>query len=191
MRVVLATKNRGKQKEFLTLAKNTKLKFIVPPKNIAFPKETGDTFKANALLKAKRVFSLTGMSTLADDSGLEVDFLEGKPGVHSSRFSKEGSDLSNIEKLLKEMEGLDENKRTARFKCCLVFIKNKKTKPLVTVGHLEGIISEKKKGGLGFGYDPIFVIKESGLHLAELEDHQKNSISHRAVAFKLLLKKLA
>ena len=123
MKIVLASQNIHKLKEFSDMARGTSLEFLCPPKNTAFPEETGDSFEANALLKAQFVFSLTGMATLGDDSGLEVDCLGGRPGVHSSRFSCERNDFSNVNKLLKEMEGIKEKERTARFKCVLVFIK--------------------------------------------------------------------
>ena len=190
MKIVLASQNIHKLKEFSDMARGTSLEFLCPPKNTAFPEETGDSFEANALLKAQFVFSLTGMATLGDDSGLEVDCLGGRPGVHSSRFSCESNDLSNVNKLLKEMKGVKEEERTARFKCVLVFIKDKEAKPVKTEGSLDGSISKKKKGKLGFGYDPVFIPKDFHLHLAELEGHQKNAISHRAKAFQFLMSKL-
>ena len=190
MKLVLATLNKAKQKEFSDLAKYTNLEFISLPEDTDFPDEIGNSFKANALIKAEYVFALTGMPTMADDSGLEVDFLGGKPGIKSSRYSREGTDQSNIDKLLKEMKGVKEVKRTARFICSLVFIKDDSSDPVEVEGFLEGSISTKRKGDKGFGYDPVFIVKDLGLHLAEIEQKKKNCISHRAEAFRLLIKKI-
>ena len=192
MKIILATQNSGKLKEFNSLAQGSGLEFIPIERNgnVIFPEETGKSFFENALIKANYAFSLTGKAAMGDDSGLEVDALRGKLGVHSSRFSKESTDASNINKLLKEMEEVKEKNRTARFKCCLVLITNKNNPPLIAEGLLEGKISKEIKGNMGFGYDPVFIPKGSSLHMAELENHQKNLISHRANAFKLLLNQL-
>ena len=190
MKLVLATQNLGKLKEFSELAKDTSLEFITLPKSTTFPKEEGDTFKANALFKAERAFAITGLPTLADDSGLEVDFLGGKHGIHSSRYAEEGTDESNITKLLEEMDGVKEQKRTARFKCCLIFIKDESSAPVEAEGCLEGSVSTKRRGRRGFGYDPVFIIKDLGLHLAEIGKKEKNLISHRAKAFRSISRKI-
>lgn len=190
MKIILATQNSGKLKEFNSLALGSGLEFVATPGNAVFPKETGNSFFENAFIKANYAFSLTGIPAMGDDSGLEVDALEGKPGVHSSRFSKEGTDTSNVNKLLKEMEGVKEKYRTARFKCCLVLITDKNAPVLHAEGLLEGKISKETRGNLGFGYDPVFIPRGTSLHVAELEKHQKNLISHRAKAFKLLLSQL-
>ena len=190
MKIILATQNSGKLKEFNSLALGSGLEFVTTPGNAVFPKETGSSFFENAFIKANYAFSLTGIPAMGDDSGLEVDALKGKPGVHSSRFSKEGTDTSNVNKLLKEMEGVKEKYRTARFKCCLVLIIDKNDPVLRAEGLLEGKISKETRGNLGFGYDPVFIPKGTSLHLAELEKHQKNLISHRAKAFKLILSQL-
>ena len=190
MKIILATQNSGKLKEFNSLALGSGLEFVTTPGNAVFPKETGSSFFENAFIKANYAFSLTGIPAMGDDSGLEVDALEGQPGVHSSRFSKEGTDTSNVNKLLKEMEGVKEKYRTARFKCCLVLIIDKNDPVLRAEGLLEGKISKETRGNLGFGYDPVFIPKGTSLHLAELEKHQKNLLSHRAKAFKLILSQL-
>ena len=190
MKIILATQNSGKLKEFNSLALGSGLEFVTTPGNAVFPKETGSSFFENAFIKANYAFSLTGIPAMGDDSGLEVDALKGKPGVHSSRFSKEGTDTSNVNKLLKEMEGVKEKYRTARFKCCLVLIIDKNDPVLRAEGLLEGKISKETRGNLGFGYDPVFIPKGTSLHLAELEKHQKNLLSHRAKAFKLILSQL-
>ena len=190
MKIILATQNSGKLKEFNSLALGSGLEFVTTPGNAVFPKEIGSSFFENAFIKANYAFSLTGIPAMGDDSGLEVDALKGKPGVHSSRFSKEGTDTSNVNKLLKEMEGVKEKYRTARFKCCLVLIIDKNDPVLRAEGLLEGKISKETRGNLGFGYDPVFIPKGTSLHLAELEKLQKNLLSHRAKAFKLILSQL-
>ena len=190
MKIILATQNSGKLKEFNSLALGSGLEFVTTPGHAVFPKETGSSFFENAFIKANYAFSLTGIPAMGDDSGLEVDALKGKPGVHSSRFSKEGTDTSNVNKLLKEMEGVKEKYRTARFKCCLVLIIDKNDPVLRAKGLLEGKISKETRGNLGFGYDPVFIPKGSSHHVAELEKHQKNLLSHSAKAFKLILSQL-
>ena len=191
MEIILATQNNGKIKEFNELAKGTDLNFIPIPSNPTFPEETGSTFFENASIKANFVFSLTGRTCLGDDSGLEVDALNGKPGVHSSRFSKEASDESNIDKLLNELKGVPHEDRSARFKCCLVLIQEGTNNLIGSEGFIEGKIAEEKKGDKGFGYDPIFIPEGSLLHMAEMDQEKKNLISHRANAFKSLLEKLS
>ena len=190
MEIILATQNNGKIKEFNELAKGTELNFIPVPSNPTFPEETGSTFFENASIKANFVFSLTGRTCLGDDSGWEVDSLNGKPGVHSSRFSKEATDKSNMDKLLNELSGVSRKDRSARFKCCLVLIQENVNNLISTEGVIEGKIAEEKKGDKGFGYDPIFIPEGSLLHMAEMDQKEKNLISHRANAFISLLKKL-
>ena len=191
MEIILATQNNGKIKEFNELAKGTELNFIPVPSNLTFPEETGSTFFENASIKANFVFSLTGRTCLGDDSGLEVDALNGKPGVHSSRFSKEATDKSNMDKLLNELSGVSCKDRSARFKCCLVLVQENVNNLISTEGVIEGKIAEEKKGDKGFGYDPIFIPEGSLLHMAEMDQKEKNLISHRANAFSSLLKKLS
>jgi XTP/dITP diphosphohydrolase len=145
------------------------------------PEETGETFKENALIKAKYVSEYFQMPALADDSGLEVDSLNGNPGVYSARYSSSGSDLDNCKKLLNNMIGVAKENRTARFKCCLLGFNEGKT--VFAEGTLEGEIAEEFKGERGFGYDPIFLVPKYNLHLAEMEKEEKNKISHRSKAF--------
>jgi len=189
MKVVLATKNKGKLKEFLFLTKNCDIELTSLPQGSISPEESGISFYENALIKAESALLETGITALADDSGLEVDFLNGQPGIYSSRFSSEATDEANNQKLLDLMEGVKEEDRTARFKCCLVLLKKNK-KPVVSEGSLEGRISIKRSGENGFGYDPIFFIPEIGLHLAEMNKKEKSAISHRSNAWKELIKKL-
>ena len=190
MEIILATQNAGKLKEFNDLAKDKGLKFIPIPVEHTFPEETGRTFFENAFIKANYFFSLTGLPSIGDDSGLEVDFLNGRPGIHSSRYSREGTDKSNVDKLLLELKDVQDKDRSARFKCCLVLIQNSQSNPISSEGVVEGKISEGKKGNKGFGYDPVFIPKGFLLHLAEIEESEKNLISHRANAFRSLMKKL-
>ena len=190
MEIILATQNNGKLKEFNYLAEGTNLKFILLPDEHIFPDETGSTFFENAFIKAQYAFSLTGKPSIGDDSGLEVDALAGKPGVFSSRYSKEGTDEANVNKLLKELESVPNKSRSSRFKCCLVLIQDDQNGFITAEGKVEGKISQEKRGYKGFGYDPIFIPKGSLLHMAEMDEKEKNLISHRANAFKSLLKKL-
>ena len=134
--------------------------------------------------------SLTGLPSIGDDSGLEVDFLNGRPGIHSSRYSREGTDKSNVDKLLLELRSVQDKDRSARFKCCLVLIQNSQSDPISAEGVVEGKISKGERGNKGFGYDPVFIPKGSLQHMAEIEESEKNLISHRANAFRSLIKKL-
>ena len=190
MEIILATQNAGKLKEFNELAKDSGLTFIPIPVELTFPEETGHTFFENAFIKANYVFSLTGLPSIGDDSGLEVDALNGRPGIHSSRYSREGTDKSNVDKLLLELRSVQDKDRSARFKCCLVLIQNSQSDPISAEGVVEGKISEEERGNKGFGYDPVFIPKGSLLHMAEIEESEKNLISHRANAFRSLIKKL-
>lgn len=189
MKIAIATKNLGKLKEFQQLTKNTNFELIPIPESISeLPPETGKTFYENALIKAKFISNALEIPAIGDDSGLEVDALNGRPGIYSARYSESGEDKDNCLKLLKNMTGLKTEFRAARFKCCLVgFFEGKIIK---SFGALEGKISEGFKGDKGFGYDPIF-ITQRGMHLAELEKEEKNAISHRSLAFRELLKDLS
>ena len=188
MKIAIATKNLGKLKEFQELSKGTDYELIPIPEDIKeLPPETGETFYENALIKAKFISEVLGIPAIGDDSGLEVDILNGEPGVYSARYSDSGRDEDNCIKLLESLEGIEAPQRVARFKCCLVgFFDGKIIK---SFGALEGKIARKFKGENGFGYDPIFITKD-GLHLAELEKDQKNLISHRSAAFTDLMKEI-
>ena len=188
MKLVVATKNQGKLKEFKQLAEESPYKFIPIPENIEdLPPEIGSTFYDNALIKAKFISDSLGVPAIGDDSGLEVDALNGDPGIFSARYSETGLDNDNCLKLLSNLKEIQAPLRSARFKCCLVaYFEGKIIK---SYGTLEGKIAENFKGSNGFGYDPIFVTA-SGLHLAEMDKKEKNKISHRSAAFKLLLKDL-
>ena len=189
MKIAIATKNNGKLKEFEELARGTSHEFIKIPENIKdLPPETGSTFYENALIKAEFISKQLGIPAIGDDSGLEVDALDGSPGVFSARYSKTGLDNDNCIKLIENLDGLEDDKRGARFRCCLVGYFEGKI--IQSYGTLEGSIAREFKGTNGFGYDPIF-ITENGKHLAELEKDEKNIISHRSEAFKKLLSKVS
>ena len=171
------------------MAKGKPYEFIKIPEIIKdLPPETGNTFYENALIKAEFISKQLGIPAIGDDSGLEVDALNGSPGIFSARYSKTGLDNDNCLKLIKNLDGLQEDKRSARFRCCLVGYFEGKI--IQSNGTLEGSIAREFKGTNGFGYDPIF-ITENGKHLAELEKDEKNSISHRSEAFKTLLNKIS
>ena len=185
MKIILATKNPGKLKEFQQLSKGMEFEFIsIPAELEEMPEETGKTFKENAFIKAKYVSEYFEMPALADDSGLEVDALNGAPGIYSARYSTSGSDLDNCKKLLTKMQGVNQEDRTARFRCCLLGYSKGET--VFAEGSLEGEIAEEFKGEKGFGYDPIFLVPDHNLHLAEMEKEEKNKISHRFNAFKII-----
>ena len=188
MKIAIATKNLGKLKEFQELSKGTDYELIPIPEDIKeLPPETGETFYENALIKAKFISEVLGIPAIGDDSGLEVDVLNGEPGVYSARYSDSGRDEDNCIKLLESLEGIEAPQRVARFKCCLVgFFDGKIIK---SFGALEGKIARKFKGENGFGYNPIFITQD-GLHLAELEKDQKNLISHRSAAFTVLMNEI-
>lgn len=154
--------------------------------------ENGVTFKENALIKAREVCSLTGKAAIADDSGLEVDALNGQPGVWSARYSGESGpdkDKKNNQKLIEEMQKVPEEKRTARF-CSVIAAVFPDGRELTAEGFVYGKIGYKEKGQQGFGYDPLFIIDGCGRTMAELDPSEKNRISHRANALKAFVKKL-
>ena len=149
--------------------------------------EDGDTFEANAIKKAEEISAATGKPTIADDSGLCVDLLDGAPGVYTARYAGENAtDAENIEKLLNALEGKLLNERTARFVCVIaVAIPGEET--IVFRGECEGLISLQPQGDGGFGYDPIFMVPQYAMTMGELEPHIKNAISHRSNALKKLM----
>lgn len=187
-KIVLASSNKGKLKEFGEIFKTWNIELISQQQlNVSDADETGLTFVENAILKARHACQVTGLPALADDSGLEVDALQGAPGIYSSRYSGAG-DTANNEKLLQEMQGVETSLRTARFRCLLVFMRHANDPtPLICQGTLEGSILEAARGEGGFGYDPLFLVdpdKVAGQQLssAELTPQQKHAISHRGQA---------
>jgi XTP/dITP diphosphohydrolase len=190
MEIVLATKNEDKIKEIREILKG------LPAQVITFKEiskdlsveEDGKTLEENAVKKASAWMKATGKPALADDSGLEVDYLHGAPGIYSSRFAgKNATYADNNAKLLKLMERIPREKRTARFRCIAVLIFPDERKETFE-GSVEGIITTSPRGNTGFGYDPIFLIPEYGKTFAELGEEIKNKISHRAIAFTKLRK---
>ena len=144
--------------------------------------ETGLTFVENAIIKARNASQQTGLPALADDSGIEVDALKGQPGIYSARYSGEG-DTANNQKLLQAMKDVPDEKRTAGFRCCIVYMRHAEDpSPLIADGSWEGTILREPSGANGFGYDPLFYVPDFGKSSAELTSDEKNSISHRAQA---------
>ncbi|MGE7779570.1 XTP/dITP diphosphatase [Peribacillus sp. NPDC097264] len=190
--VIIATKNKGKANEFKNMfaAKGYEVKTLLDLPDSPDVEETGTTFEENAILKAEAIAHKVGLFVLADDSGLIVDALDGRPGVYSARYAGEDKvDEANTEKVLRELEGVPEEERTARFYCALALASpNQET--ITVSGTMEGFITKQPIGTNGFGYDPIFFVKEQGKTNAELTKEEKNNISHRANALKALDEKL-
>jgi len=193
MRVVLASSNKGKLRELATLL--APLGYDVIAQNtlgIETPPETGDTFTANALLKARHAAAVSNLPSLADDSGIEVDALDGRPGIYSARYAGEGaSDEDNLRKMLREMEGVPAGKRTARYQCIIAFVSAADDpNPILATGAWEGTLITAPRGLGGFGYDPIFIPSGFDRTAAELDPAEKNSLSHRGKALRALVTQL-
>ncbi|MBO9130534.1 XTP/dITP diphosphatase [Bacillus sp. 165] len=192
--VVIATKNLGKVREFASLFEKYELqvKSLHDFPYIEEIEETGTTFEENAILKAESLCKQLEEIVIADDSGLIVDALNGKPGVRSARFAGEQKDdQANIQKVLEELKDVDKAKRTARFYCALaVAFPEEDKKTVIVNGTCEGKIIDQPRGENGFGYDPIFYIEEMKNTMAELTKEEKNKISHRARALRKLEEKI-
>lgn len=178
--VYLATKNDGKRREFAAMLQGfLDVRSLNELGQDPHWEETGETFAENALIKARAIAALTNHWVLADDSGLEVDELQGLPGVNSARWAgSHGDEEACRQKVLASLTGVPGGKRTARFVCSLALIDDNKKEHLFE-GFLEGTISEAPRGTKGFGYDSLFIPKGGTQTLAELESQEKNSISHR------------
>lgn len=190
MRVVLATGNAGKIREFAELLGPLGFEFVAQATfGIEPPEETGDTFEANALLKARYAAARSGLPAMADDSGLEVDALGGAPGVRSARFAGEGAgDLANLQKLLHAMQSVDDAARTARFRCVIALVRAvDDPSPIFGRGAWEGRILRAPCGAGGFGYDPVFAPRGESRSVAELPSLEKHAHSHRGQALRDLL----
>ena len=162
---------------------------IDPDGKIPEVDETGTTFKENALLKAHAIAKATGLPSVADDTGLEVDALGGAPGIFSARYSGENCTYEdNVKKLLRELSDVADDRRTARFKTVAVYV-HKETE-LSAEGVVEGVITEKAEGFGGFGYDPVFSVLDMKKTYAQLADEEKNRVSHRGKAIRSLIEKL-
>ncbi|GED24860.1 non-canonical purine NTP pyrophosphatase [Brevibacillus agri] len=191
-KVVLATRNQGKVKEFNRLFADYGWEGTSLAQYEGVPEvvEDGDTFEANALKKAIEISTYLQLPALGDDSGLEVDALDGRPGVYSARYAgEEATDEQNWRKLLHELEDVPMEQRTARFRCTLALVVPGE-EPIIATGACEGLIAREPKGTNGFGYDPVFYIPELEKRMAELLPEEKNQISHRAKAMQKLLEVL-
>lgn len=188
-KIVLATGNQGKVREMADLLADFGFDVVAQSEfNVSDVAETGTTFIENAIIKARHAAKETGLPAIADDSGLEVDFLSGAPGVYSARYAGEhASDRENLEKLLEAMKEVPAEQRSARFHCVLVLMRHENDPtPLVCHGQWEGHILEQAHGSNGFGYDPIFFVPEENCASAQLEPARKKQISHRGQALKKL-----
>lgn len=190
--VIIATQNIGKAKEFEHIFNQYQIQ-VKSLRDLADPidiVEDGETFEENALIKARAIASKYNTLVIADDSGLEVDALNGRPGVYSARYAGEGrDDQANIEKVLKELEGVADENRSARFVCALALV-TPTGEEYVVRGECEGQILTECRGEEGFGYDPIFYLKSLDKTMAQIPKSEKNVLSHRAEAFKKLKKVL-
>lgn len=186
MKIILATQNQGKIRELQELLGDEDIE-VLSLKDIEDwedVEENGETFADNAALKARAAVEKTGLIALADDSGLEVDALDGAPGVYSARFAGEPkNDDRNNDKLLQLLETVPDDQRLARFRCALV-VATPEGKEFLTEGTVEGQILTERRGTDGFGYDPLFFVPEYARTMAELTLAEKNKLSHRAQAFR-------
>jgi XTP/dITP diphosphohydrolase len=191
--VVLASSNPGKLREINQILAALSLT-VVPQSNFNVPDvdETGLSFVENALLKARNASRHSGMPAIADDSGIEVDYLKGAPGIYSARYAGKGaSDAQNLRKLLTNLEGIPEAKRTARFQCLMVYLRHETDPtPVICQGGWEGRILLEPRGENGFGYDPVFYVPTHNCSSAELPPDEKNKLSHRGQALRALVSAL-
>lgn len=195
MQVVIATSNRHKVEEIKTALDFPGWEFLTLSQVTGYPEpeEDADTFAGNALIKARAAHEATGMAALADDSGLVVDALDGRPGVYSARYAGvHGDDAANNAKVLAELEGVPDEQRTGRFVCALAFVDENGNETTVE-GAVEGRIGYELRGSEGFGYDPMFMPEAFGFEksLAEVSQDEKNAISHRGNALRILKEKLS
>ncbi len=186
-RVVIATGNPGKLREIAALLASVQLDCVAQSDLGVEPgPETGVTFVENALQKARHAAALTDLPAIADDSGIVVAALDGRPGVYSARYAGEdASDEDNVDKLLHELRGADD--RAAHFHCAAVYIRHANDpQPVIAEASWHGTITSERRGAGGFGYDPVFYVPERGCTSAELEPERKNELSHRGMAFRRL-----
>ena len=187
MKIIIATHNKDKFKELYHGLSSLDIKLL---SLYDFPKikeivEDGETLKDNALIKARTVYKITSLPTISDDTGLEVDALGGAPGVFTARYAGENcSYLDNVNKMLKEMKNVPENKRGATFKTVMAYVDDKVE--LTSEGIVQGTVTRTKKGVAGFGYDPIFYVPDIGKTFADMKIEKKNLVSHRSRAIKAL-----
>ncbi|MFT6155071.1 MAG: XTP/dITP diphosphohydrolase [Bermanella sp.] len=192
-KIVLATGNKGKVKELARMLSGLGIEVLPQSEfDVTEVAETGSTFVENAIIKARHAAKHTGLPAIADDSGLAVDALGGAPGVYSARYSGEhATDQSNITKLLGTMADVPTDKRQAKFLCVLVYMRHADDpSPIICQGEWCGEIMTEQQGANGFGYDPIFWVNQLNSSSAQLSHQQKNALSHRGKALKLLLAQL-
>ncbi|HEX6550744.1 MAG TPA: RdgB/HAM1 family non-canonical purine NTP pyrophosphatase [Gammaproteobacteria bacterium] len=193
-RIVLATGNAGKLRELAGMLANSNVE-VVSQTGLAVTEadETGLSFVENAILKARNASRQTGLPAIADDSGLEVDALDGAPGIYSARYAgAQATDNDNTAKLLRELQGVPPERRTARFRCAMVYLRHAlDPAPLICEGVWQGRILDTPRGSNGFGYDPVFLVPERGCSSAELPPEEKNLLSHRGQALKKLVAALS
>jgi XTP/dITP diphosphohydrolase len=193
MRVVLASGNAGKVRELRQLLEPLNIE-VLPQSDFNVPNvaETGLSFVENAILKARHAAMHAQLPAIADDSGIEVDALQGAPGIYSARYAGEGaSDADNLRKLIRELSTVPAANRTARYRCALVFMRwEKDPSPIVCQASWEGRLLDAPRGSGGFGYDPIFELPDRGLTAAELQPAEKNALSHRGKALQMLVAQL-
>jgi XTP/dITP diphosphohydrolase len=188
-RLVVASANPGKLREFRALLAGLPFEVLsLAELGLPSPQETGDSFLANATLKARHAAALSGHAALADDSGLEVDALGGAPGIYSARYAGEGADdAANNAKLLHELRGVPPERRGARYRCALVLVEGPVDgAPLAAEGVWPGFILDAPRGRRGFGYDPYFWLPDLNATAAEISLEDKNRLSHRGVAMRAL-----
>lgn len=192
-KVVLATGNKGKVKEMSDVLAQFGFDVVAQSEfGIESPEETGLTFVENALLKARHASKMTGLPAIADDSGLAVDALGGTPGLYSARYAgEEGNDQANRQKLLAEMQNVADEKRSAKFVSCIVFLQHETDPtPKIALGECFGEILREERGQNGFDYDSLFFYPPKNCSFAELETSEKKKISHRAIALDVLKQQL-
>ena len=190
-KLILASSNKGKIREIKELLPDYEILSMAEAGFEGDIEENGTTFEENAMIKAHAVWEKTGHTVLADDSGLEVDAINKEPGIYSARYLGEDTPFDKkMDDVLRRLEGVPQDKRTARFVCAMAAVLPDGTEKTVR-GTMEGFIGYEKKGTNGFGYDPIFVIPEYDLTVAELDSDQKNKISHRGVALKKMKEALS
>ena len=182
IKLVFATSNPHKLQEIKDIAGNTDIEFLLPPNDFD-PIEDGTTFEENSYNKAKEAAKLSGNIALADDSGLCVEALYGAPGIYSARYA--ATPQARIDKLLNAMNGIDNRK--AKFVCAMTLVNPNGEIIFQTRGECHGNIAQKQAGTNGFGYDPIFLIGDGNITMAELSEKEKNNISHRGQALRNVL----
>jgi XTP/dITP diphosphohydrolase len=192
-RVVLATGNPGKLREMRAILAGHGLEVVAQSElGIRPPVEDGDSYVANALIKARHAAAAAGLPAIADDSGLEVDALGGRPGIHAARYAgPEASEAANNDKLLAELAGTAQAGRGARYRCAMVFVREAADpSPVVAEATWEGRIGCERRGRGGFGYDPLFIVGGTDVTVAEMPEAHKNRISHRGQALAALAEKM-